>query len=144
MFWITSCQKQENMVKSRRNRNCDSHFLKKICRVKSWIGGDDMLTFLGWGSGFASENTSAYLENENDLFLVDCGYIVFQKVREKLNLEKYRNIYILITHLHPDHAGSLGQLILYLNYVLAKKPTVVTRCEKMPVFLSSIGVNEES
>lgn len=67
----------------------------------------------------------------------------FQKVREKLNLEKYRNIYILITHLHPDHAGSLGQLVLYLNYVLAKKPTVVTRCEKMPVFLSSIGVNEE-
>ena len=88
MFWITSCQKQENMVKSRRNRNCDSHFLKKICQVKSWIGGDDMLTFLGWGSGFASENTSGYLENENVLFLVDCGYTVFSKSERKAKFGK--------------------------------------------------------
>lgn len=47
-----------------------------------------MLTFLGWGSGFASENTSAYLENENDLFLVDCGYTVFSKSERKAKFGK--------------------------------------------------------
>ena len=102
-----------------------------------------MLKFLGRGSGFSRENTSAFYEFDNSLLLIDCGYTVFNKCMEKLNFSKYDNIYIAITHLHPDHTGSLGQLILYLGYALSKTTTIVTKCEKIQDFLDISGVNRE-
>lgn len=102
-----------------------------------------MLKFLGRGAGFSPENTSAYEEFDNSLLLVDCGYTVFNHVINKIDLKKYDNIYIAITHLHPDHSGSLGQLIFYLGYVVAKKATIVTACKNIQTFLDIIGVNRE-
>lgn len=102
-----------------------------------------MLKFLGRGSGFSIENTSAFYEFDTSLLLIDCGYTVFNKCREKLDFSKYDNIYIAITHLHPDHAGSLGQLILYLGYALSKTAVIVTKCEKIQEFLDISGINRE-
>lgn len=72
------------------------------------------LTFLGKDSGFGEKNNSSYIEIENKLILIDCGFTVFQQVKNKFNFENYESIHIIITHLHNDHAGSLSQLILYL------------------------------
>lgn len=102
-----------------------------------------MLKFLGRGAGFSEENNSAYAEFGNSLLLVDCGYTVFNSVRKTLDLSKYDNIYIAITHLHPDHSGSLGQLIFYLGYVIFKKAIILTACENIQTFLDIIGVNRE-
>lgn len=100
-----------------------------------------MLKFLGRGSGFSTSDNSAYIEYDDSLILIDCGNTVFNVLRERVDLSKYDSIYIIITHLHPDHAGSLGQLIMYLGYVLSKKPIIVSECEKMQDYLNIIGVD---
>ena len=78
------------------------------------------LTFLGKDSGFGEKNNSSYIEIENKLILIDCGFTVFQQVKEKFDFENYETINIIITHLHNDHAGSLSQLILYLWFIYHK------------------------
>ena len=102
-----------------------------------------MLKFLCRGSGFSGENNAAYVEVGEDLILIDCGYTVFNAIREKLDLAKYNNVYIITTHLHPDHAGSLGQLIMYMRYVLNKKPHILSICEKMQKYLGACGVDRK-
>lgn len=102
------------------------------------------LTFLGTDSGFGKKNNSAYFENGNELVLIDCGFTVFQEVKEKFDLKKYNLIEILITHLHNDHAGSLSQLILYLWFVLQKKAIIVSNCVHIKDYLDITGTPSEA
>lgn len=102
------------------------------------------LTFLGRDSGFGKSNNSAYFEENNNLYLIDCGLTVFQNLKENFNLEKYSKILIIITHLHNDHAGSLSQLVLYLWFVLNKKATIITHCINIKQFLDITGTPHES
>lgn len=75
-----------------------------------------MLTFLGTGGAFNTErgNTSAYFELGTELFLIDSGEDVFAKLIKKNLFDGKTRVNIFITHLHSDHAGSLGTLIAYL------------------------------
>lgn len=90
---------------------------------------NDRLFFLGRGSSFNTTegNTSAYYKDKENRFmlLVDCGESVFSKIKENNILKGIDEIVILITHLHPDHVGSLGTLIYYCNYILNIKPTII-------------------
>lgn len=79
-----------------------------------------VLNFLGSDSGFGNKNNSAYVEEENKLIIIDCGFTVFQQIKENMDLSKYKEIDVIITHLHNDHAGTLSQLILYAYFVLNK------------------------
>lgn len=74
-----------------------------------------MLKFIGSGSAFNTElgNNSAYYKEGNQLFLIDCGSTTFKSLKENGILENVENIHILITHSHPDHIGSLGDLLFY-------------------------------
>lgn len=99
------------------------------------------LKFLGRSSGFGLKNNSAYYEDGNRLVLIDCGLTVFNTVRETVDLSKYETIDIIITHLHPDHAGSLGQLLMYLGYVLKKKANVISKCKNIKNYLDIVGVD---
>ena len=76
------------------------------------------LKFLGRGSAFNVEegNTSAYYKSKNDMLLIDCGSDVFKKIVKKHLLDNVYDLYIAITHSHPDHIGSLGDLIFYCYY----------------------------
>lgn len=102
------------------------------------------LTFIGRDSGFGENNNSAYFENNNNLFLIDCGLTVFQHLKNNFDLAKYSTISVIITHLHNDHAGSLSQLILYLWFVLKKKTIVITNCINMKQFLDITGTPSDS
>lgn len=102
------------------------------------------LTFLGRDSGFGEKNNSAYFENNNNLFLIDCGLTVFQDLKCNFNLSKYSTISVIITHLHNDHAGSLSQLILYLWFVLKKKTHIITNCINIKQFLDITGTPSDS
>lgn len=72
------------------------------------------LKFLGRGSAFnpSMGNTSAYVTIDKRLYLIDCGETVFERLLRTVDLEKYE-IWVLLTHLHADHVGSLGSLISY-------------------------------
>lgn len=102
------------------------------------------LTFLGRDSGFGEKNNSAYFEDNNNLFLIDCGSSVFQDLKNNFDLSKYSTISVIITHLHSDHAGSLSQLILYLWFVLNKKARIISNCINIKQFLNITGTPNNS
>lgn len=62
-----------------------------------------ILKFIGRDSGFGKNNNSAYVECGKKLIIIDCGYTVFEKARNKFNFDKYEEIDVIITHLHNDH-----------------------------------------
>lgn len=81
------------------------------------------LKFLGTGSAFnvkRGNNCAYYKEGESILFL-DFGESIFEKVVKKNVLSGIKNIFVAITHLHGDHAGSLSTLIYYACFNLNTK-----------------------
>ena len=102
------------------------------------------LTFLGKDSGFGENNNSAYVEENNNLYIIDCGFSVFTKLKEKFDFKKYNSINVIITHLHNDHAGSLSQLILYLWFIHNLKVNVISKCIKIKEYLEITGTPSNS
>ena len=103
-----------------------------------------VLNFLGSDSGFGNKNNSAYVEEENKLIIIDCGFTVFQQIKENMDLNKYKEIDVIITHLHNDHAGTLSQLILYAYFVLNKKINVISMCKKIEEYLEITGTPKDA
>jgi len=85
------------------------------------------LCFTGIGSAFNPKlgNNSAFIKKNKSLILIDCGGTVFERLQELNMLDKVDNLYIIITHTHPDHVGSLGEVIFYLYNILKKKAIIV-------------------
>lgn len=102
------------------------------------------LTFLGRDSGFGRENNAVYTEIDEKLLIIDCGFTVFEKLKEKLNLEEYKEIHVIITHLHNDHAGSLSQLILYIYFIYNKKINIISKCKRIKEYLEITGTPKEA
>lgn len=89
------------------------------------------LQFLGRGSGFANEHTSAYfVAGERDLFLLDCPSSTFTKVKN-FDLSAYENFFVIITHTHGDHVGGLGLWAQYCFFTLKKKLTILVPSEEV-------------
>lgn len=105
-----------------------------------------MLKFIGIGSAFNTDlgNTSAYIKKEDSMLLIDCGGTVFHELQKQKLLEGINHIYIVITHTHPDHVGSVGEVIFHFYYLLGKKSTIIyPHKEHITKFLESVGVSEE-
>ncbi|WP_163195787.1 MBL fold metallo-hydrolase [Clostridium thermarum] len=86
-----------------------------------------LLNFIGTGSAFNHKlgNNSAYIKREDAMLLIDCGGTVFHRIRTLDLLKDVKKLYVLITHMHPDHVGSLGDLIFYTYYMLQMKTTII-------------------
>ena len=104
------------------------------------------LKFLGKGACFypAFYNTSAYFVYKDNLILIDCGETVYERLLETEKIDSYKNIYVVITHLHADHVGSLGSLISYCAYILKKKITVVHPEYKLCELLTLMGIDDNA
>ncbi len=105
-----------------------------------------MLNFLGIGSAFntALGNTSAFIKNKSSLLLIDCGSTVFNRIQKLDLLADVSNLYIVITHTHPDHVGSLGELIFYSHYILNHKPKIFfPNTSLLSSILTNMGVDTE-
>lgn len=108
------------------------------------------LKFLGRGSAFNPKegNTSAYFLENNQLFLIDCGESVFEKLIELDLLNNIESINLMITHTHSDHIGSLGTLVMYAYYVLKKPlniilPKTAKYLPNIKKLLNGFGCTEE-
>lgn len=103
------------------------------------------LKFLGRGSGYNVNegNTCAYMAKNETLLLIDCGEAVFKTIVERNLVHGIKNIYILITHMHSDHIGSLGSLIgfCYWKYQLITKAYFYDN-GKLRRFLELLGLVE--
>lgn len=105
-----------------------------------------MINFIGTGSAFNTKlgDNSAFIKKENSLILIDCGGTVFSKLKEFSLLNGVENLYIVITHTHPDHVGSLGDLIFYSYYILKHKAKVFFPQKAiMESFLANVGVSSK-
>lgn len=60
-----------------------------------------------------------------ELYLIDCGETAFDQLYRRLRLEEIERVYVLQTHLHADHVGSLGSLISYFHHILGRQVVVV-------------------
>lgn len=115
-----------------------------------------MLKFLGRGSAFNVKegNTSAYVINESEMLLFDCGEDVFHKIVKNNLLDNISNLTVFISHNNSDHCASLSSLIFYCFYKKGLKITVTTGQEnktnlknilklfgntKQQYFINSIG-----
>lgn len=102
----------------------------------------ETIRFLGCGSAFNPlwGNTSAYFTMEDSLFLIDAGETVFSKLYKMKLLESCRNIFIVITHTHADHVGSLPSIISYAYYVLGKRVKIIYPEESLTGLLDMMGI----
>ena len=109
-------------------------------------GGIHMLRFIGTGSAFHTRlgNNSAYIKEKDRLLLIDCGGTIFHRLKESGLLEGITELYILITHPHPDHVGSLGDLLFYAYYKLHITPQVYfPKGDWLVQFFTDIGVKKD-
>lgn len=106
-----------------------------------------MLKFLGVGSAFNTElgNTSAWVRQDAQLLILDCGGMIFHRILKKELLKDITSLDICLTHTHGDHVGSLGDLVLYCHHILNLKPTVRhPDAERVHGLLTLLGVPEEA
>lgn len=85
------------------------------------------LKFLGRGAAFnpKENNNSAYFIEKSNLFLIDCGETVFKEIIINNILNGIENIYVMITHTHSDHIGSIGTLASYAYHKMNMKIKIV-------------------
>lgn len=105
-----------------------------------------MLNFIGTGSAFNTRlgNNGAYIKKNNVLFMIDCGSSTFQRVLECGLLDDIEKVAVLITHTHPDHIGSLGDLAFYTYYTKKIKLVIYANCDhSIGNTLQNMGINDD-
>lgn len=86
-----------------------------------------MLKFVGCGAALYPKlyNSNAYFEIGEDLFLLDCGETAFRQHYIAGHFDGKKSVTVLVTHMHTDHIGSLGTLIVYCYLKLGIRVRVV-------------------
>ena len=86
------------------------------------------LNFLGNGSGFSKSHNGAFFLRDNSFYLIDCSLLNLEKILS-LRPNNYRNIYVIITHMHDDHVSGLSLFIQKMFYVYGKMVKIVCPIE---------------
>lgn len=86
------------------------------------------IKFLGTGGAFDFEigNSAAWVNIRGKNILLDCGNSTYRKLRETGLANQFD--YILITHCHDDHVGSLATVILHHSYFIQPARKVNILC----------------
>lgn len=103
------------------------------------------IKFLGFGSAFnpSFKNTNAYFTISDNLYFIDFGETAFETVKSKIKVEDYKNITVIVTHLHADHVGSLPTFISYAYYKAGKTINVIHPNDNIVKLLDLTGIETE-
>ena len=104
------------------------------------------LNFLGYGAGYnpALGPNSAYFMVNKDLYLLDCGTSVFERLADKGILKQVNKVTVFLTHQHADHVGSLGILLDYCWDILQLRPLLVHPVDGPVKLMEQMGVSPEA
>lgn len=82
-------------------------------------------TFLGTGGPFDFDygNSAAFIQFKQNTILLDCGFTVYTTLAQYQLTSQLQ--YILLTHLHNDHTGSLANTLLHCHFVSHKHRPVI-------------------
>src|SRR5699024_5794085 len=100
------------------------------------------LKSLGVWSAFNAQeygNNSWYCIEKDKVLMIDCGSTVFKTFRDK-GLDNYKEVNIIITHMHTDHVGSLGTLIEWMYYVKGTEVNIIINEELEDDILSYLEI----
>ncbi len=88
------------------------------------------IKFVGTGGAFDYQygNSSAIVTCNGEKFLLDCGHDVYNQLRVKSSVEPID--YIIISHFHADHIGSLSTFILHHHLFVKGKQLKILYPEK--------------
>jgi len=102
--------------------------------------------FLGRGAAFypAYDNTCAYFRSGSELYLLDCGETAFSQLYRKGKIDGITEVYVILTHLHADHVGSLGSLISYCYYICGVRIYVIHPEETVVELLTLEGIDRKN
>lgn len=100
---------------------------------------------MGVGSAFnpAMGNNSAWFAYDNVLYVIDCGQSVFSYLWQMPEIRTYRDIYVIVTHMHNDHVGSLGTLSNACCDELNKKLHIIHPESNIVQFMSLMGLSRD-
>lgn len=103
------------------------------------------LNFLGKGAAFYPQygNTCAYFIKGTSLYLLDCGETVYETLFRKGILENAGQVYVILTHLHADHVGSLGSLISYFYCLKKQRIHVIHPLDTIVQLLRLEGIGDD-
>lgn len=108
------------------------------------------IEFLGIGSAWNInyDNTSAYIKKDKKIILMDCGESIARKIIHDNILDDIDELYILISHTHSDHIGSLGTLLFYSTYNKGIKNNIVLSNNKeyinnLKAYLKLVDISSE-
>lgn len=89
------------------------------------------LQFTGRGAAFLPQegSTSAYFIEKKNLFLIDCGESTYLKLLSRKLLRPDFQYFLMVTHTHSDHIGSLGSLVMDLYWRNKVKLSILTAPE---------------
>nr|WP_296840376.1 MBL fold metallo-hydrolase [uncultured Marvinbryantia sp.] len=105
-----------------------------------------MLKFTGCGAALYPKlyNSNGYFRIGEDLFLIDCGETTFRQHYMAGNFEGVKSVTVFLTHMHADHMGSLGTLIVYCYLKLGIRTRVIfPEPEKLTTVFGLTGVEPE-
>lgn len=107
------------------------------------------LEFLGTGSFCNTKlgSNSAYLKEDKKVLLFDCGESTFTRMIKKQLHNEVAEFFIIITHPHTDHIGSINSLIFYNHYVKGIKSHIIcddeNKIEDFKLFFKITGIPPE-
>jgi ribonuclease BN (tRNA processing enzyme) len=86
--------------------------------------------FVGTGGAFDYQygNASAVVQLNGENYLIDCGHDVYHQLRVKDYIPPVD--YLMITHFHADHVGSLSTFILHHHLFVKGKQLKILYPEK--------------
>ncbi len=88
------------------------------------------ISFIGTGGAFDYQygNASAIIKLNGENYLLDCGHDVYHQLRVKEAIQPID--YIIVTHFHADHVGSLSTFILHHHLFVNGKQLKILYPEK--------------
>lgn len=103
------------------------------------------LKFIGTGGCFSTKNinNSAYIKQDGNFILFDCGETVFHEIiKRNIITDDIKNVDIIITHFHSDHVGSLPSLLFFLRFKKIKNVSVIFPIKEIVyTFLDVSGID---